>query len=194
VPSDGAGGFLAAEPIPAGQATFAVTLADHDDDGDLDLLTADRFSMMVTVHENAGEGIGRLTTLYQAAFLNILLDTGDVDGDGDLDVFTSTESTGSEGALLRNNGDGSFASPVLYSHSTEYGRGVARAKLRDLDNDGDLDLLYNDSHTDFHNGYDFHTALNDGTGSFGPIIEWPLGTGGNATSTLSTLTTTATST
>jgi hypothetical protein len=179
VMNDGAGGFLPADKIPAGQATFAVGLADPDGDGDIDLLTADRYSMMVTVHENTGGTIGKLTTLYETAAYNIRMDVGDVDGDDDLDVFTSTEDFGSEGALLRNNGDGTFADPVLYTHSDQYGRGVSKAKLRDLDNDEDLDLLYNDAHTDFHNGYDFHVALNDGSGNFGTIVEWPLGTCGN---------------
>jgi hypothetical protein len=177
--NDGAGGFLPAEKISAGQATFAVALADPDGDGDDDLLTADRFSMMVTVHENTGDRIRQLTTLYGTAAHNIRMDVGDVDGDGDLDVFTSTENFGSEGALVRNNGDGTFAEPVLYTHSNEYGRGVSKAKLRDLDGDQDLDLLYNDALTDFHTFYDFLVALNDGNGNFGPIVEWPLGTCGN---------------
>jgi hypothetical protein len=80
---------------------------------------------------------------------------------------------------LKSNGDGSFAAPVLITHSTTYGRGAARGKLRDLDGDGDLDILYNDAHTDFFTGYDFWTALNDGTGTFSEPVEWDLGTGGN---------------
>jgi len=180
VRNDGAGGFLAADPIPAGQASFDVALGDVDGDGRLDLVTADRFSMMVTVHRNRGAGPRKLATLYPTASINIRMDVGDVDGDGDLDVLTSTESTGSEGALLRNLGDGSFAPPVLYTHSEQYGSGVARGKLRDLDGDGDLDLLYNDAHSDLtFNSYDFYVALNDGAGVFGPIVRWVLGTCGN---------------
>jgi len=178
--NDGAGGFLPADPIPAGQASFDVSLADVDGDGRLDLLTADRFSMMVTVHRNRGAGPRTLATHYATASINIRMDVGDVDGDGDLDVLTSTESMGSEGALLRNLGDGSFAPPVLYTHSEQYGSGVARGKLRDLDGDGDLDLLYNDAHSDLtNNSYDFYVALNDGAGVFGPIVRWVLGTCGN---------------
>jgi hypothetical protein len=177
--NDGAGSFGPAQAIPAGQATFAAVLADVDLDGRQDLLAADRFSMQVTVHGNTELGIPVLESLYPTAGINIRMDLGDVDGDGDLDAFTSTESTGGPGALVRNRGDGTFDPPVLYTHSEQYGRGVARAKLRDLDGDGDLDLLYNDAHTDFHNGYDFHVALNDGAGLFAPIVEWPLGTCGN---------------
>lgn len=177
--NDGAGGFLTPDLRPAGQGTFAAALGDSDGDGDLDLLTADRYSMMVTVHENLDGALRDVGPIHPTAFVNIRLDVGDVDGDGDLDVFTSTESTGGPGALLRNLGDGSFAAPVEYTHSSTYGRGAGRAKLRDLDGDGDLDLLYNDPHTDYHNGYDFHVALNDGDGNFGPIVEWDLNTCGN---------------
>ncbi len=178
--SDGAGGFHPVQPVSAGQATFAVTAGDVDEDGAPDLLSADRYSMAVTVHRNPGNGVFPvLGPVFEATSLNIRMDVGDVDGDGDLDVFTSTESTGRKGSLLRNLGEGVFAAPVFYTHSETYGRGAGRAKLRDLNGDGHLDLLYNDPHTDFHNGYDFHTALNDGAGTFGPIIEWTLGTGGN---------------
>jgi hypothetical protein len=135
----------------------------------------------VTVHRNPGDGdfpvleprypSGTHTTLHLVA--------GDVDGDGDLDLLASGESFGTPGALIESHGDGSFAEPVVITHSTAYGRGVSNGKLRDLDGDGDLDLLYNDAHTDFFTGYDFWVGLNDGDGTFGPLVEWDLNTGGN---------------
>ena len=179
--NDGLGGFGPATAIPAGQATFALAVADVEGDGDVDLLSADRYSMAVTVHRNPGDGrfpilasrhpSGTFTTLHLVA--------GDVDGDGDLDLFASGESFGTPGALIENEGDGSFAEPVVITHSTTYGRGASNAKLRDLDGDDDLDLLYNDAHTDYITGYDFWTALNDGSGAFGPLTEWDLNTAGN---------------
>lgn len=179
--NDGLGGFGPAAVIPAGQGTFALAVADVEGDGDADLVSADRYSMAVTVHRNPGDGrfpvlasrhpSGTSTTLHLVA--------GDVDDDGDLDLFASGESFGTPGALIESHGDGTFAAPVVITHSIAYGRGVSNAKLRDLDGDGDLDLLYNDAHTDFFNGYDFWTALNDGSGSFGELVEWKLGTCGN---------------
>lgn len=179
--NDGGGGFGPAQMISAGQANFALAAADVDRDGDDDILAADRFSMAVTVNKNPGDGLFPvLATRYPSGTHSTLhLVTGDVDGDGDLDLFTSGEILGVPGALLRNNGDGTLAAPVTYTHSTTYGRGVANAKLRDLDGDGDLDLLYNDAHTDFFTGYDFWVGLNDGIGTFGPLMEWDLNTCGN---------------
>lgn len=167
--------------LSAGQGTQGVSVADTDGDGDLDVVSADRMSLAVTVHENPGDGmLPRLDNRF-ATDSSVLLHavTGDVDADGDLDIFASSESFGTAGSFIRNNGDGTFAEPVLYTHSNEYGRGASTAKLRDLDGDGDLDLLYNDPHTDFHDGYDFHTALNDGTGTFVNLTQWPQNTCGN---------------
>jgi hypothetical protein len=179
--NDGAGGFGPVAAFPAGQATFALAVADVEGDGDADLLSADRYSMAVTVHRNPGGGqFPVLAPRYASGTSSTLhLVAGDVDADGDRDLFASGEGFGTPGALIKSNGDGSFAAPVVITHSADYGRGVSNAKLRDLDGDGDLDLLYNDAHTDFFTGYDFWTAFNDGSGTFGPLVEWDLGTCGN---------------
>ncbi len=177
--NDGTGGLGGAHHVPAGQGTADLTVADVDGDGAPDVVTSDRMSLAITVHKNPGDGrLPILQTRSAAPASNIRLDAGDVDGDGDLDVFASGEAFGVPGGLLRNHGDGAFAEPVVYTHSTTSGRGVSRAKLRDIDGDGDLDLLYNDAHTDFQDGYNFYSALNDGTGTFGPITTWFIGTCG----------------
>ncbi|MDX1384758.1 MAG: VCBS repeat-containing protein, partial [Thermoanaerobaculia bacterium] len=179
--NDGAGGFGPVTVIPAGQGTFAVAAVDVEGDGDIDLLSADRYSMAVTVHRNPGNGVFPvLATRYDTGtFTTLHLVAGDTDGDGDLDVFVSGESFGTPGAIVESHGDGTFGDPVIITHSTDYGRGASNGKLRDLDGDGDLDILYNDAHTDFFTGYDFWTALNDGFGNFGPPTEWDLNTFGN---------------
>ena len=105
------------------------------------------------------------------------LTCGDIDGDGDLDVFLGQYRTPYEGGqmprpfydaldgppayLLRNLGDGRFEDATPESglqakrHRRSYG-----ASFADLDADGDLDLLVS---SDFA-GNDLH--LNDGSGRF----------------------------
>ena len=179
--NDGSGQYSGFHHVPAGQGTQDLAVADIDGDGTLDVLSADRMSMAVTVHRNPGDGrLPLLTRRFDTGTSSTLhIATGDVDDDGDLDAFVSGESFGTPGALVKGNGDGTFSEPVIYTHSTGYGRGISTAKLRDLDGDGDLDLLYNDAHTDFHDGYDFYTGLNDGTGTFGPLSQWEQNTCGN---------------
>jgi len=179
--NDGTGILGDRRHLPAGQGTHDITIADLDLDGDPDLASADQLSMAVTVHLNPGDGrFPLLETRYPTdTATTLFLDVADVDGDGDLDALASGGSTGVPGALIKGNGDGTFEAPVVYTHSTQYGRGVSNGKLRDLDGDGDLDLLYNDAHTDFFTGYDFWVALNDGTGTFGTPVEWDQNTCGN---------------
>ena len=53
---------------------------------------------------------------------------GDVDGDGDLDIFTANASTNNVSILL-NNGDGTFRAPTTFSTATH----PTSIDLRDLE-------------------------------------------------------------
>ncbi len=80
---------------------------------------------------------------------------GDLDGDGDLDIFLANNSYEPSNVLL-NNGDGSFV--TVANTYKMFGTDVA---LGDLDGDGDLDAL-------IVSGYGEPALLyvNDGSGSF----------------------------
>jgi hypothetical protein len=65
----------------------------------------------------------------------LAIDTGDIDGDGDLDLVSSDYSSGTW-TIWENTGTGSFVVPHLLPASAA----GSCATLHDRDNDGDLDL------------------------------------------------------
>jgi hypothetical protein len=171
VMSNGSGGFRPAVRYPAGQTTVAAMVADVDSDGDLDLLSVDNYSMEVTVHFNSGNGHFPLPRLFTVEPISTFLDAGDINGDGSLDIVTSASgvAVGTPVSILRNQGNGVFA-----THSTvPLTGGGACAKLRDLDGDGDLDLLAMSPNT--APPYDFFTAMNNGNGTFGSFVRHTVG-------------------
>src|SRR5439155_25343075 len=65
------------------------------------------------------------------------VEIADVDGDGRLDVFAGSSGSGTQIAVLRGNGDGTFK-PAQYS---SVGITVSRVHAADLDADGKLDAI-----------------------------------------------------
>lgn len=86
---------------------------------------------------------------------------GDVDGDGDVDVFISGNWPNFDAALYLNDGNGNF---TRKTNTSFVGLDLAHADFADLDGDGDLDLFYV--------GRDWRPMdyallyLNDGNGNF----------------------------
>ncbi|MEM7297394.1 MAG: VCBS repeat-containing protein, partial [Bacteroidota bacterium] len=141
-----------------------ISYADIDLDGDLDvLLVGEHNDRPVTVlYEN--DGLGNFNKVANVPFVKVLdgaADFGDIDGDGDPDLFIVGENeefklTG----ILYENIDGVF-------HLLEdsfLGTRHATVDFADVDGDEDLDLLI----TGFIVGTGSSTSLyqNDGTGSF----------------------------
>ncbi|HSD64562.1 MAG TPA: VCBS repeat-containing protein, partial [Ignavibacteriaceae bacterium] len=173
--NNGSGGFLSPSLFPAGQGTFNLSLSDVNNDGDVDVLTADNYSMEVTVRLNPGDGVFLNPPQYLTNSIAGSIDAADIDLDGDLDIVTSASgraAVGSQVAVLKNNGDGTFADQITY---TERSGGV-QAKFRDLNNDGYPDLIFATSIGS--PPYDFHTALNNGDGTFGTVQTWSVGSCG----------------
>ena len=117
------------------------------------------------------------------ADLHVKLATpGDIDGDGDIDLWV--ESTGGAnviGHFMVNNGDGTFTidpdrAPyeLLHNPQPEFWRHVGN-DLVDLDNDGDLDLALGqirDLDPTHINQFSI-VLVNDGTGHYPERIELP---------------------
>lgn len=166
---DNAGGSISPSPVGSqipGLRSFR--LADADRDGDVDVLA---FASMINAE---GEEVTSLVTLlndrrnglltYPPVPLDTLLSdahvslaTGDIDGDGDIDVAYPVND---RIMYMQNDGTGRFTStPVLVAE-----RMIRSLALGDVDNDGDLDIAVASSGA-------INLYLNDGVGTFGPSVE-----------------------
>jgi uncharacterized delta-60 repeat protein len=134
--------------------------ADMDNDGYLDLVVVNVTTSpsQITVRLNNGSG-NFATTLgpFNSATDYSVINVGDVNGDGYLDIVAANNNGGSISVLL-NNGNGTLALRLDYSTGGSVPNGIA---LGDVDNDGDIDVVVtnNGSHT-------VSVMLNDGQGAF----------------------------
>jgi hypothetical protein len=133
---------------------FAVRALDVDDDGDLDLYVAND-SDPNYLYRNDGSGhFKEVGVQSSAAFdangaaqASMGIATGDVDGDGILDLLVTTFSEDFK-TLRKGLGDGFFSDvsretgvgPIGY-RALSWGTAMA-----DLDNDGDLDIVIANGH------------------------------------------------
>jgi hypothetical protein len=119
--------------------TFAVVLGDVDGDGDLDAFVGNA-GQQNRLHLNGGTGffadvtatnLPALLSLTRAAAL------GDVDGDGDLDLFVGN---GGQDRLYLNAGSGVFTDGTA-THLPALLDDTSAVALGDVDGDGDLDAF-----------------------------------------------------
>jgi hypothetical protein len=101
----GPGTFLLGQRVPVSVGPNNAVLADVDGDGDLDLLTGNLYGYVsVVFNQGAGTFLTDGPTYIVTDFVNTRdLAVGDVDGDGDLDLATSTEHVGDEQVGIRLN-------------------------------------------------------------------------------------------
>lgn len=135
--NDGSGTFVDSGQSLGNRKSQAVALGDVDGDGDLDALTGNADAAAEPSNRLwLNDGSANFTDSGQS------LDTrntqgvalGDLDGDGDLDVFNANFSGGD--TVWLNNGTGTFS---------DSGQGLASSDSRavtlgDVDGDGDLDV------------------------------------------------------
>ena len=175
---DGTGGFVAAIGSPVasgGSVPFEVVLGDFDGDHDLDIAVTNAGSNAVQILLNNGSagftaapgapiGVGSIPRG---------IETGDLDGDGDLDLVVVNSSNNNLSILL-NNGNGTFVaaagSPVATGGSVPFD-----AALADIDGDHDLDIVVVNSSTN-----NVTVLLNNGSASFTQDSGSPFATGGNS--------------
>ena len=122
--------------------------ADLDGDGDPDLAAIGTTAPLILLFNDGDGSFGPAVDTGIAVLsgpLTALLDAGDLDGDGDVDL-----ALGQPGQVATNNGFGSLTSSLFSDDSNP-----RNLEVVDLDGDGDQDIAY---------GFRIH--LNDGTGVF----------------------------
>ena len=152
-----------------------VELGDIDDDGDLDLIFAQDFNRLPHLFTNDGNGF--FTDVTAAQLPNITLSSsraqfGDVDNDGDLDIYITSGSTNRFGCgqyrLYFNDGSG-FFTDVTATH-LPIGAVCSNMDCIFGDIDGDFDLDVKTASTGSNNS---RLYRNDGTGVFSLVTTIP---------------------
>ena len=152
-----------------------VELGDIDNDGDLDLIFAQDFDKLPHLFTN--DGAGFFTDVTATQLPNNTLSSsraqfGDVDNDGDLDIYITSGSTNRFGCgqyrLYLNDGAGFFTDET----ATHLPIGDVCANMDCIfgDIDGDFDLDVKTASTGSNNS---RLYRNDGTGVFSLITDIP---------------------
>lgn len=160
----------------ASEWTNYIRLDDLDGDGDLDVLVpncggffSSPAAQPFRVYKNDGKAkFTEAPEMFGGAFNAAIrvLDVGDIDGDGDLDVFAPSAS-GAADRLFVNHGKGVFvdeASARIGSHSRS-----AAVRFLDVDADGDLDVFVAAGYA-ASEPVPARLYVNDGQGTFGEAL------------------------
>jgi len=157
-----------------GQFTNDMMIGDIDKDGKTDISAIDRGTLQVMVQRNHGSGVLPNRNFYPTADLTAYLDAADIDHDGDLDLISSGggfTAVSVPVGVMKNNGNGVFSQNILYTACL----GGISAKFKDLNNDSFPDIYFATGRNNQGcNGYNIHTALNLGDGTFGPRTTWTM--------------------
>ncbi len=163
--ADGSGGFEAATEHAVGSQPLAVTVADVDLDGRLDIVTTNSQSASVSVLlAQVGGGFSAAVN-YAVGPMPYSLKIADINGDSFPDIVTVNENDNSV-SVLSGLLIGGFAPAVEY----ETGANPRDLDLLDINRDGLLDIV-----TANHESADVSIILAKASGGFSPPISLPVG-------------------
>ena len=155
--SGGNGVFTNGSNVGTGSNPYNVTLADIDNDGDLDILAPDFGGAAVSIQLNRGNGLYSGSASTSVGSQPRSVTAADIDGDGDLDLLTANYNANTASVRF-NNGSGVFSGGA----DLMVGSQPQSITTADVDGDGDLDFLVANGA-----GGSVSVRLNDGTGTFG---------------------------
>lgn len=183
-PGDGRGGFspVSRPPIVAGASIEvykpSLRLVDLDEDGNLDIVTANGRRNRIEILFGDGRGgfsPGPSLSL-EPGLDRYSFALGDVDGDGHLDLVSagSTEDGGIPGRLSVERGDGKGAFTGRPGPPLSTLPAPRLATLADVNGDHHLDIVLS------HSSHQLSLLLNDGKGMFAPAPCSPIDIGAEA--------------
>ena len=139
--------------------TRAIDVKDIDNDGFLDIISANGFGNNITWYKNLGDGTFNEQTVTPLLTFPLTVYTSDLDNDGDQDVISASFSDDKVVWYENLNGLGIFGVEQLIDATNA--DGAYFVKTADLDNDGDQDVLLASDTFD-----DVHWYENDNSGNF----------------------------
>jgi hypothetical protein len=135
------GGFNASLTVPAGTAPYKIAAGLIDGDSLPDIVVANEQEEITVLH-NTGSGFTNTTYSMQSTQFNNLfasVQLSDIDNDGDLDVFYSSQGT-QDISLRRNLGNGALDTIEMITLDFLYG-GASSFKVTDFNGDGFKDIV-----------------------------------------------------
>ena len=148
-------------------STRSVNWVDYDSDGDADIFVTNEAYQHERLYRNNGDET--FTSITDNALVNdggstMSSSWGDIDNDGDLDVFLANDQ--GNDALFRNDGDNVFTKLSIDIVCNNGGNSFG-SNFADIDNDGDIDLFVTNA---FWGGpWNNFLYLNDGSGLFSVV-------------------------
>jgi hypothetical protein len=157
--NNGAGVFTLGSTYTVGTNPFMLTLADLNGDGDMDAAVTNYGSLSVSLLFGNGNGTFASPVTYSDGFAAWVSDigSGDLDDDGDIDLVVSGGVLMDAISVLMNNGNGTFATSVMY----RTGMDPVFLIVTDLDYDDDLDIA-----TAMYTFNSIGILINNGNGTF----------------------------
>ena len=156
-------GVFTRTDIPAGVRASSIESADLDEDGDLDLVTANFFT--IELFWNDGSGVFSEPVSLEVNRATRFVTTGDLNEDGRLDLLY-TNTSNDDVTFRLNTGAGTFAEGV----SITVGDYPTAAKIADFNGDGLMDILALNSRSD-----NATLIVGNGDGTFAEPQNFPIG-------------------